>query len=513
MQPIAITDKDISTLNARGITEKNILEQIRLFEQGASFRDILRPCIPGDGIKRLSEAEKNDYLTLYNEKSKHLQPVKFVPASGAATRMFKDLLAFLDDSAKSPDQDINTFIQYIEAFAFKKTLAGIIAKNGESLEKLIEMKDYRAVFSYLLTPKGLNYANLPKGLLEFHAYGKETRTPFEEHLVEAGIYARGKSKAILHFTVSTDHLDGFRKKFEETRRRYEKILGVDLDVSFSIQASDTDTISVDENNKPFRTKNGSLLLRPGGHGALIGNLNRMQKDIVFIKNIDNVAPDVIKKPNSTWKKALGGYLFHIQDKLFGYIEAIEEMKRNGRADESVLDDALGFLETHLCIKPEKRMSTDIKSDYLLEKLNRPLRVCGMVINRKEPGGGPFWVKDEKGEISLQIVETAEIDTNDENYRTILKKSTHFNPVDIVLSFKNYKGEYFDLKNYINPSTFFITHKSSEGKPLKALEHPGLWNGAMWHWNTVFIEVPEETFNPVKTVFDLLRDSHIEHTDL
>ncbi|MEM9987451.1 MAG: DUF4301 family protein, partial [Bacteroidota bacterium] len=345
-----------------------------------------------------------------------------------------------------------------------------------------------------------------KGLLQFHQYDNHTRTPAEEHLVEAANYATiGGGTAYLHFTVSPEHRERFQALIDEKKDHYERLFGVTLDVSFSEQKPSTDTIAVDMENQPFRMDDGGILFRPGGHGALIENLNDIDADLVFIKNIDNVVPDRIKGETYRYKQAIAGKLLEYQQQIFAYLSALDE-----GGDENLIEEVEKFLKEVLCVLPAEDYLTQNlseKIESLKALLDRPIRVCGMVKNEGEPGGGPFWVKNGKGVISLQIAESAQIDTDDPEQKGIMANATHFNPVDLVCSLRNRQGEKYDLLNFRDPSTGFIAYKSKNGRELKAQELPGLWNGAMANWNTIFVEVPIVTFNPVKIVNDLLRPNH------
>ncbi|NCB08791.1 MAG: DUF4301 family protein, partial [Bacteroidia bacterium] len=452
------------------------------------------------------------FIALYEEKIlAGLIPMKFVPASGAASRMFKSLFEALEACANSDDPDealaknatARQFLVNKEKFAF-------FNKLNEIIETLHVEKKCLNWIDYLLTRKGLNYGSLPKGLLQFHAYETSSRTPFEEHLAEGALYAQdNRQQARVHFTVSPEHQEGFEKLLGRIREEYEATYHVSFDVSFSWQKPSTDIIAVDMNNEPFRENDGSLHFRPGGHGALIENLNDLDADIIFIKNIDNVVPDKLKQPTIEFKKALAGLLLKYQEKIFVYQKELNE-KHYVALDHAFLAEAANFLENTLNTKPAFNQYYTEKEElyhYLREKYNRPFRVCGMVKNEGEPGGGPFWAKNPDGTISLQVVESSQIDPDSVQQQNIMKHATHFNPVDLVCAIKNYKGKKFNLPDFTDPETGFISKKSKDGKELKAQELPGLWNGAMSNWNTLFVEVPVETFNPVKTVNDLLREQH------
>ncbi|WP_455612594.1 DUF4301 family protein, partial [Bacteroides sp.] len=433
--------------------------------------------------------------------------VKFVPASGAASRMFKNLFEFLGADYDAPETKFEkTFFEQIEKFAFYDDLNAACEKmSGKDISALVSEGNYKAVVAALLEAAGLNYGALPKGLLKFHRYEDGNRTPLEEHLVEGALYAANKNgKVNVHFTVSPEHRRLFEALVADKAAVYAKKYGVDYNVTFSEQKPSTDTIAADMDNQPFRD-NGKLLFRPGGHGALIENLNDLDADVIFIKNIDNVVPDKLKGDTVLYKKLIAGVLVALQQKAFAYLELLD----SGRYTHEQVIEILQFLQKKLfCKNPETKNLEDAELVlYLKEKLNRPMRVCGMVKNVGEPGGGPFLAYNSDGTISLQILESSQIDMDDPEKKEMFEKGTHFNPVDLVCAVRDYKGHKFDLVNFVDKATGFISYKSKNGKDLKALELPGLWNGAMSDWNTVFVEVPLSTFNPVKTVNDLLRDQH------
>ena len=433
--------------------------------------------------------------------------VKFVPASGAASRMFKNLFEFLGADYDVPETKFEkTFFEQIEKFAFYNDLNAACEKAFEkNIPALMAEGDYKAVVAALLEAAGLNYGALPKGLLKFHRYEDGSRTPLEEHLVEGALYAANKNgKVNVHFTVSPEHRRLFENLVADKAVVYAKKYGVDYNVTFSEQKPCTDTIAADMNNQPFRD-NGKLLFRPGGHGALIENLNDLDADIIFIKNIDNVVPDKLKGDTVLYKKLIAGVLVALQQKAFAYLELLD----SGRYTHEQVLEILQFLQKKLfCKNPETKNLEDAELVlYLKEKLNRPMRVCGMVKNVGEPGGGPFLAYNSDGTISLQILESSQIDMDDPEKKEMFEKGTHFNPVDLVCAVRDYKGHKFNLVNFVDKATGFISYKSKNGKDLKALELPGLWNGAMSDWNTVFVEVSLSTFNPVKTVNDLLREQH------
>lgn len=503
-----LTSENLQQLRNKGITPQKIQEQISAFEKGFPFLEIINTATTDKGITIVSAYDTDRYTNEWNQYIKSDKDiVKFVPASGAASRMFKDLFEFMDGIADLPENDfMKTFFINIKKFAFYNDLNNTCAKNeGKTIDELIENNQFKTIIKNLLTEEGLNYGNLPKGLLQFHSYVTFSRTPVEEHLSEGSQYARTYNGIVnIHFTVSKEHRSLFESLIKEKKDRYETELDTQFNISFSEQKPETDTIAVNTDNTPFR-ENDNLLFRPGGHGALIENLNDLDADIIFIKNIDNVVPDKLKEDESKYKKLLAGYLINIQKQIFEYLDLIE----SGDYDRDKLLEILHFSQDILNIKnPEVKLLEDGELViYLKNKLNRPIRVCGMVKNIGEPGGGPFFTVNQDGTISLQILESSQVNLEDPEIKEMFNNGTHFNPVDLVCAIKDHKGDKFDLKNYIDNNTGFISKKSKNGRELKALELPGLWNGAMSDWNTIFVEVPLSTFNPVKTVNDLLRKEH------
>lgn len=496
-------------LQEKGISKEQIEEQLHFFETGFPFLKIVAPAVIGKGITVVDNEKGNFYINKWESyrQKEGVNIVKFVPASGAASRMFKDLYEFLESDSEAPQKSsVKEFFSQIEKFAFYEELNKACLKNeGATIAELIKNNKLKAVVENLLLEKGLNYGFLPKGLLLFHSYPDEKRTPVQEHLVEGALYAANAANDVnIHFTVSHQHKALFEKHIRETLEKYQQKFNVRYHVSFSEQKSSTDTLAVDMNNRPFR-ENGKLVFRPGGHGALLENLNDLFADIIFIKNIDNVVPDSFKEITVKYKKIIAGVLIDVQQKCFDYLKELE----NNYLTEDRLKEMLRFTESTLCIyHPEANsFGADTLKKYLIRKLNRPIRVCGMVKNTGEPGGGPFLTINNDGTVSPQILESSQINLNNQEDKQKMENSTHFNPVDLVCSVKNYKGEKFDLMQYVDKKTGFISIKSKNGKELKALELPGLWNGSMSDWNTVFVEVPIETFNPVKTVNDLLRPQH------
>lgn len=503
-----LTQQDLKQLTEKGISEEKFNLELEEIKQGFPFLKLKAAATIGNGILKPTDEERDQYISTWNTyKGQAAKVVKFVPASGAASRMFKDLFAFLNADYDTPQTDFEkTFFDNIDKFAFHKALCDKCKENeNKCIKTLLEEGNYKAVVANLLEEKGLNYGQLPKGLLLFHTYENDSRTPMEEHLVEAALYASTQGEANVHFTVSHDHLELFKQKVAEKANQYSERFGVKYNISFSEQKPSTDTIAANLDNTPFRQEDGSLLFRPGGHGALIENLNELNADVVFVKNIDNVVPDRLKEETVTYKALLAGVLVSVQQQCFEYLHLLEADK----VDDAKLHEMLSYLENTLCsVNPETaKMDTAALKTYLYHKFNRPIRVCGMVKNVGEPGGGPFLAFNQDGSASPQILESSQIDKSNAEYQRMFTEGTHFNPVDLVCAIKDYKGEPFHLPDFVDKNTGFISSKSKNGKNLKALELPGLWNGAMSDWNTVFVEVPLGTFNPVKTVNDLLREQH------
>ena len=505
-----LTDVDITYLDEKGISKEVFEEQLSRFRNGFPYIRVERPAIVSDGISVLEESDRNDCIDVWrNYLTQNKMIVKFVPSSGAASRMFKSLYGFLSKGKNElNDKDVACFFDNLENFAFLSSLNSKCKRN-EGIDALMlrERGRYLDVVNNLLGKKGLNYGFLPKGLLLFHDYADGARTPFEEHLVESTMYAKNsRGEVNLHFTVSEEHVPYFKLLWESRKEHVSYRYGADFNVSFSVQNHATDTVAVDMDNNPLRGEDGNLVFRPGGHGALLKNLNDIDADIIFIKNIDNVSPDIYKQPTVENKFMLAGMLVKLQKTIFEYHSALES--GTSLSDDSI-QKMLDFCQQKLCVV-NKFNPLETKADkiaYLKMVLDRPLRVCGMVKNQGEPGGGPYMCQCPNGTISAQILESSQFDESNEEQMSILRNATHFNPVDIVCGVKNYKGEKYDLAKYVDPNTGFISIKSKNGKDLKALELPGLWNGAMSDWNTIFVEVPIETFCPVKVINDLLRNEH------
>ena len=482
------TQQDLQQIADHGLTPEQVETQLANFRRGFPFLNVVRAASPGDGVTVVDRAQADEAAARYEAAAARLGVVKFVPASGAATRMFKELFEFVNDGKRG--KGIDTLLDNIEKFAFWPELKAVLPAGA----------DAKAIVSAIVND-GLNYGRKPKGLVTFHAYPEGARKAVEEHLVEGATYAAAKGVARIHFTVSPEHVAGFEELLAEKVPFYEKRFGIRYDISFSVQKPSTDTIAVNPDNTPFRQDDGTLLFRPAGHGALIENLNEIDADLVFIKTVDNVAPDRLKSDTVIYKEMLAGLLLDLQRQAFGYLRRLDAGERVSA------EEMASFVSGRLCrrlpasfaaLEPQRQVG------LLRELLDRPIRVCGMVKNEGEPGGGPFWVREADGGESLQIAESSQIAPQQKGLMTA---ATHFNPVDLVCGVRDYLGRKFDLTRYVDPQTGFISSKSQQGRPLKALELPGLWNGAMARWNTVFVEVPISTFSPVKVVGDLLRPQH------
>ncbi len=505
------TDSDYKQLETKGISADKVLNQLANFVKGFPYANLQKAALIGDGIQDLSPNELKNYIEIFDKAvEENIDVAKFVPASGAATRMFKALFEFIQAEPESRKDMLTNkpyadFAARLKDFAFHTELVACLQakvdnSNADQIHTLIH---------HLLHEDGMNYGKLPKGLLQFHKEGDKSITPVEEHLRETAKYAQDKNqKGKVHFTVSPEHQSKFKEILDKVLSSYEERYKLKYDIGFSFQKSSTDTIAANPDNTPFRTEEGELLFRPGGHGALIENLNDMQNELIFIKNIDNVVPDHLQEDTVQYKKALAGLLLQKKSVIFDILKKLDSTE--SEVIQSGINEGMRFLADQLQLEVPVAIEGSEQNEqitYLKNRLDRPIRVCGMVKNEGEPGGGPFWVKQSDGSTSLQIVEGAQIDPENDAQQTILNNSSHFNPVDLVCYIKNYEGKKFDLHQFIDPSTGFISEKTQNGKSLKALELPGLWNGAMANWITFFVEVPISTFNPVKTVMDLLRPQH------
>ncbi|MGA9638353.1 DUF4301 family protein [Flavobacterium sp.] len=507
---------DLEQITENGISLENIKKQLGYLKNGIAKTNLVAPATLGNGIINFSEGDFHTHALFFDANKSNLKLLKFVPASGAATRMFKFLNAFLNDFDienetinayinRNKATDLAVFIVGMDKFPFFEevyTKLKEIHTNFNSLSR--DYKNYYFIKT-LLSPDYFDFANKPKGILPFHVYWNTIATPIEEHLYECGYYSSVNGVSSLHFTVSEVHLPQFESILNSVKHLVEKETQTNVAVDYSFQKKSTDTIAVDLENNPFRNENGTLVFRPGGHGALIENLNTLDADIIFLKNIDNVI--LHNNENiALYKKALAGVLVALQHRIFDYLNQIE----NGQLNESQILEIIHFIKEKL----NREMESNFDSFTLVNKiksikniLNRPVRVCGMVKNEGEPGGGPFWVRNEKNEVSLQIVESNQVDSSQPKQAKILQEATHFNPVDLVCGVKNYKNEKFDLTQFVDHNSGFVVDKNVGGIAIKGLELPGLWNGGMAHWLTIFVQVPLLTFNPVKTVNDLLKPAH------
>lgn len=474
------SDKDIKQITSHGLTLENISQQLNDFQNGFPFTNIIRPALVGDGIFKYDD-ECDKYIKIYEEYSKNHKVVKFVPASGAATRMFKDLFDFT--ATGTPNKTSSATIENIKKFAFWDELKTYLPENASDQE----------IIQCILTQPGLDYGDKPKALILFHKYAQSAKTALEEHLTEGAEYAISQDCVNIHFTISPEHRDGFETLLKKVIPQYEKEYGVTYNISLSEQKKSTDTIAVNMDNTPFRNQDGTLLFRPAGHGALIENLGDLDADLIFIKNIDNITTQDLRADTIKYKKMLAGVLVSTQKQIFEYIKELDSKTPD-------LDKIHTFIFDKLNVKLDKKLSAIEYKNIL----NRPLRVCGIVKNTGEPGGGPFWVPDEQGYQTLQIAEPAQIAPESKH---LLEQGEFFNPTDLVCATKDYNGQKFDLKKYIDEKSGFISEKSKNGKPLRAMERPGLWNGSMAKWNTIFVVVPITTFTPVKIVTDLLNPAH------
>lgn len=511
------TDNDIEQIQNHDLTLEQVREQIETIKRGMSFTNLTEAASIGNGILRFDSNEQNHYIQVFEDKRNSLSLIKFVPASGAATRMFKFLFKFLADFNVSRDtingyinknkgSGLAVFFAGLEKLPFFEEVVHKVHKVVPNFNELSYDEKRVEFIKTMLDKDRLNYSDFPKGLLPFHRYKYHIATAFEEHLYEASLYASSNKVANVHFTISPKHNKAFDKEFKYIEEDVEENTQAAFNISFSNQRKSTDTIALTLNNEPYRNSNGQLLFRASGHGALLDNLNGLDHDLIFIKNIDNVIVSKHHKELAKYKKILAGVLIEAQQDVFEFLHVLD--------NKDVKDETCNLIAKFLrdrfnliIIDKFQKFTVNQKIDYLKDKLNRPIRVGGIVKNEKEPGGGPFWVKDKDGNASIQVVEFAQIDFSSEDQKQIVRNATHFNPTDFVCGIKNYRGELFDLKEYVDVNANFVTNKSILDQEIKVLERPGLWNGSMAHWNSIFIEVPLMTFNPVKTVNDLLKSPH------
>ena len=487
-----LTPADLAQLLDHGISPREARRQLVQLRGGQRWTVLDRACTPGDGIRRLTPDAHPPLLSRFTAAARGGRVTRFVPASGAATRMFQPLMA-------PRDHELERFLTELERFPFFDQLQEILARAGTDLAAVRRDGDLPHLLAALLEPHGLDYARLPKGLLAFHRCGTEIRSAFVEHLAETAQLVGASHPARLHLTVSPEHRPLFVRQLEEWQEPLQRRYAAPLDVSFSLQQDATDTLALGADGTPLRNPDGRLVLRPGGHGALLANLAALDVEVVLIRNIDNVVPDALKAPNLLWDRLLGGLLLELADRRR---ELLDRLHRHP-ADKEACRSAAGFLREAFAID----LPPATAAAELIAWLDRPLRVCGMVENHGEPGGGPFWVRDATGRVSRQIVEAAQVDHSDPRQAEILAQATHFNPVDMACALRDGHGRLFELEQFVDQAAAIVTTKIQNGQPIRILERPGLWNGSMAGWLTVFVEVPPSTFNPVKTVFDLLRPAH------
>lgn len=516
MKSMGLSEQDFEQIKEHEVLLENIKTQLAIFKKGIAKMELIEPATVGKGILKLAEEDFVEKANFFDDHKSNLKLLKFVPASGAATRMFKFLTEFLNEFNieketinayinRKKDTKLPVFIVGMEKLPFFDIIYEKLKKEFLDFDSL--SRDYKNYYfiKFMLDSKYFNFASKPKGILPFHRYLSKIATPIEEHLYECGYYSSTNNKSYLHFTVSESHQSQFEEIINNVKNDVEKETQTSIDVTYSYQDKSTDTIAVDMNDEVFRTEEGKLLFRPGGHGALIENLNQLDADIIFIKNIDNVILHNNEKI-ALYKKALAGVLLELQQRIFACLNLMDLYMM----EDNQIEEMKKFLK--------EKLNMEIKSDFdlytfenkikfLKNILDRPIRVCGMVINEGEPGGGPFWVKSAQKGISLQIVESSQVDLNNKKQAKIMANATHFNPVDLVCATKNYKNEKFNLHQFVDENSGFIVEKNHLGTEIKGYELPGLWNGAMANWLTVFVEVPLITFNPVKTVNDLLKEAH------
>ncbi|WP_026451072.1 DUF4301 family protein [Aequorivita capsosiphonis] len=502
------TEKNIQQIKAHGLSEAKVRAQLQIFKDGIPYANVVEAASVNNGIDLISEEEQQHFVNLFETEKDNLDLLKFVPASGAATRMFKFLHQFLENYKtdedidlflqKEENVDLRTFFNSIDVFAFSGLVKEKLEEKYPDYVSFKKGKRYYLFVQEMLEETGLNFSNTPKGLVPFHKYGEDYVTAFGEQLYEAAFYATSNGTSNLHFTVSEDHEEKFKKRFDDVEHIVEKKTGVNFDISYSFQKKETDTIAATPENGIFLDQNSDLLFRPSGHGALLQNLNDVDADIVFIKNIDNVVSESYVETIAFQKKMLAGKLISVQQKIFGFVEKLH----SENVSEETLREITSFIFEELNVQ-----NIIVDKERLLKILERPIRICGVVENTGAPGGGPFLVEDKNGNLSYQIVEMSQIDIHNPEQKALVDMATHFNPVDLVCGIRDYKGVKYNLLEFSDPDTGFISNKSYQGKAIKALELPGLWNGAMANWNTIFVEVPLITFNPVKTVNDLLNEVH------
>jgi hypothetical protein len=497
------TQNDLLHIKKLGLTPRDLEKQMASYRHGSNYLKLNRPCAINDGILSIPKASKDELIKLYEREAAKFRLLKFVPASGAASRMFSEWFSAMESGGFGSPALNQSFFRNLKKYPFYS----LIKQNNRAYE-FIEKKNIKGLLDYILSAKGLNFGWLPKALIPFHLYSAgEARTALEEHLFEAAQYVRGSGDVChLHFTISQEYKKDVAKKIKAVKSEYENLYRIKYKISSSIQSSSTNILAVDENNLPLRDAAGNLIFRPGGHGSLLVNLQNLDADFIFVKNIDNIVPEKLLRRILPYKRMLGGLALRIQREIFAVLRQID----NNEIDSKKIDEIKNYCSRINVVFPRSmsRQSLKIQKQIIFSSLNRPLRVCAMVRNEGEPGGAPFWVDERDGNQTLQIVETGHVDKSSPEQMAVWSASQYFNPVDMVCCTKNYRGKKFNLDRYANPDAYLITMKKEKGRSLKALESPGLWNGGMAYWNTVFVELPLMIFNPVKTVNDLLRPEHL-----
>jgi hypothetical protein len=478
-------------------------KQLAMYRHGSNYLKLKRPCAVNDGILFFTTAQRKKLISFYEKESEKYKLMKFVPASGAASRMFAEWFSALGNGGFDSPALNQSFLLNLKKYPFY-----FLIRQDKSVFQFVEQKNIKSLLDYILSAGGLNYGWLPKALIPFHLYRRgEVHTALEEHLLEAAKYIRGEGDIChLHFTISQEHKKNVTEKLKNVKSQYEHLCLVKYKISCSVQSPSTNILAVDENNLPLRDAAGNLIIRPGGHGSLLANLQKLDADFIFIKNIDNIAPEKKLKNILPYKKMLGGLALNIQQEIFAILRQME----NDEIDSRRIKEIKNYFSRINFVFPRSmtRQSLNVQKQIIFSLLNRPLRVCAVVRNEGEPGGAPFWVEERDGNQTLQIVESGHVDKSSPKQMAIWSTAQYFNPVDMVCCTKNYRGEKFNLDSYVNPDAYLITRKNEKGHSLKALESPGLWNGGMAYWNTVFVELPLIVFNPVKTVNDLLRPEHL-----
>jgi hypothetical protein len=495
---------DLRQIKKSGSTPRDVEKQMELYRHGSNYLNLNRPCAINDGILSIQKAERDELIKLYEREAGNFRLLKFVPASGAASRMFTEWFSALEKYGFGSPVINQSFFRNFKKYPFYS----LIKKNKRASE-FVEQKNIKSLLDYILSADGLNFGWLPKALIPFHLYSSgEARTALEEHLFEAAQYVRSAGEVChLHFTISEEHKKIVTKKIKDVKSKYENLCRIKYKISLSVQSPSTNMLAVDENNLPLRDAEGNIIFRPGGHGSLLTNLQNLDADFIFIKNIDNIVPEKLLRKILPYKKMLGGLALRIQQEIFAILRQME----NDEIDSKQIDEIRNYCSRRLHIvfpRSKSRQSLKIQKQIIFSSLNRPLRVCAIVRNEGEPGGAPFWVDERDGIQTLQIVENGHVDKSSPKQMAVWSAAQYFNPVDLVCCTKNYQGGKFNLDSYVNPEAYLITMKNEKGRSLKALESPGLWNGGMAYWNTVFVELPIIVFNPVKTVNDLLRPEHL-----